>query len=40
MYEGEIVASLDNTNKRTYSELGLYMSGAKRQKEYGGADDE
>lgn len=40
MYEGEIVASLDNTNKRTYSELGLYMSGAKRQKEYGGNDDE
>ena len=40
MYEGEIVASLDNTVKRDYSELGLYMSGAKRQKEYGGADDE
>ena len=40
MYEGEIVASLDNSNKVDVSELGLYMSGAKRQKEYGGKDDE
>jgi simple sugar transport system ATP-binding protein len=40
MYEGEIVASLDNSEKVNVSELGLYMSGAKRQKEYGGADDE
>ena len=40
MYEGQIVASLDNSTKRSYSELGLYMSGAKRQKQYGGKDDE
>ena len=40
LYEGEIVASLDNKVKVDVSELGLYMSGAKRQKEYGGNDDE
>jgi hypothetical protein len=40
LYEGEIVASLDNKVKVDVSELGLYMSGAKRQKEYGGNEDE
>ena len=39
MYEGELVASLDNTEKVEVGELGLYMSGAKRQK-CGGAKDE
>lgn len=40
MYEGEIVACLDNSTKVDVTELGLYMSGAKRQKEYGGKIDE
>lgn len=31
MHEGEIVASLDNSVKVDVAELGLYMSGAKRQ---------
>lgn len=39
MYEGEIVAELDNTNKVQATELGLYMSGAKRQKQFGGEDE-
>ncbi len=38
MYEGEIVAEFDNSNKVDALELGLYMSGAKRQVKYGGAD--
>ena len=40
MYEGEIVASLDNTEKVSFAELGLYMSGAKRQNQSGGEKDE
>ena len=34
MYEGEIVAELD-PKKVTLQELGLYMSGAKRQPAFG-----
>ena len=34
IYEGEIVGEVD-PKKTTPEELGLYMSGAKRQKELG-----
>ena len=37
IYEGEIVGEVD-PKKTTAEELGLYMSGAKRQTEGGGAD--
>lgn len=33
MYKGEVVASLDNAEKVSEQELGLYMLGIKRQKE-------
>ena len=36
MYEGEIVGELD-PKQTTVQELGLYMSGAKRNIEKGGA---
>ena len=39
MYEGEIVGELD-PNRTTVQELGLYMSGAKRDKKVNGDDHE